>query len=259
MLRLFIMLGLPMLAQIIVAAEIEMMRGNVITADIIEETDEAVRIATRMGGSQAEMVLRKPLIHRIRPHAEAAWRVITPKAETAQAPATSTAARDPATGPRPRSSSPSQITAPAGRAWVGYGGPGGSRVFPEARPPQRFDMTDGSGVRFDVVMPSWSHSSPIVVGDRVFLTVEVGPNNIFPMLVCVDGRSGEILWQREIDHLPAMGHNAATQHQIRADMKSMHDLRAQAAAEAFAHRQANPNDRRLPVPERNDAFRNLNN
>jgi outer membrane protein assembly factor BamB len=48
-------------------------------------------------------------------------------------------------------------------------------------------------------MPSFANSMPIVVGDRVFTTAE--PHS----LVCVDARTGKILWQRELDPFELLG------------------------------------------------------
>ena len=49
---------------------------------------------------------------------------------------------------------------------------------------------ESTNIRWVTPMPSWSWSTPIVVGDRVFVTSE--PDE----LICVDKNDGRILWRR---------------------------------------------------------------
>ncbi|MEZ4269083.1 MAG: PQQ-binding-like beta-propeller repeat protein [Myxococcota bacterium] len=70
---------------------------------------------------------------------------------------------------------------------TGFRGDGSSR-FPEAKPPLRFS-TD-SGVTWAAKMPAWSNASPVVVGDKVFVTAE--PFD----LLCLSATDGRKLWQR---------------------------------------------------------------
>lgn len=78
---------------------------------------------------------------------------------------------------------------------VGWRGDGTGR-FPGATPPtvwQRQRSGQGyttKGIVWAAMLPSSSLSSPIVVGDRIFLTAE------FSDLVCLDKHSGKILWIR---------------------------------------------------------------
>ncbi len=81
---------------------------------------------------------------------------------------------------------------------VGWRGDGTSR-FPDQHPPLQWDAETGKNIRWRTLMPNWSNSSPIVVGDKVFVTSE--PTDWAPILICCDADSGEILWQRELDHL----------------------------------------------------------
>lgn len=81
---------------------------------------------------------------------------------------------------------------------VGFRGDG-SGVFPGATPPtqwqDRYGGELGSNVLWKTHMPGWTVSSPIVVGTRVFTVAE--PD----LLLCVDSRTGAILWQQQVDHL----------------------------------------------------------
>jgi len=93
--------------------------------------------------------------------------------------------------------------------WIGYGRPEGSRVYPGTAP-TGFDHTTGEGVLWETPLPSWDHGSPIAVGGRFFVVCETGPEILFPLLVCIDGATGQVLGRREIDHLPAIGEACAT-------------------------------------------------
>ena len=91
----------------------------------------------------------------------------------------------------------------AGPAWVGYGGPNGSRVWADAAPPARFNDKTGKNVRWKIPLPNWGLGTPIVVGDKVFLTCEGGwpEDQDFPLLLCYDAATGKELWRRTLNHL----------------------------------------------------------
>jgi hypothetical protein len=110
-----------------------------------------------------------------------------------------------------------------GNRFVGYGGPGGSRVYADSRPPLKFDHTTGEGIRWEAPLPSWGHGSPIAVAQRVFVMCETGPENIFPMLVCLDAADGQILWKRQMDHLPAITPDKAKQETLRRRLRAYFD------------------------------------
>jgi hypothetical protein len=97
--------------------------------------------------------------------------------------------------------------------WTGYGGPGGSRLHP-AGPPTSFTP---QSLRWETPLPSWGHGSPVAVGpDRVALLCEPGPENLFPLLVCLDAATGAILWRHEV--------STPEQERHRADLKTWSDL-----------------------------------
>lgn len=101
--------------------------------------------------------------------------------------------------------------------WLGYGGPEGRRVYP-GNPPTTFDKP-----KWETPLPVWGHGSPLAVAGKVFVMCEVGPKNIFPLLVCVDSATGKILWQREIDHLPAITKSGEEQETLRKAIRGWFD------------------------------------
>ena len=87
---------------------------------------------------------------------------------------------------------------------VGWRGDGSGR-YPDANPPiawERKLVSGGystSGILWMAPMPNTGVSSPIVVGDRIFITAE--PSD----LICLDKKTGQILWIRsnpEFEGLP---------------------------------------------------------
>ncbi|MFW5859414.1 MAG: hypothetical protein ACOCYP_05265 [Planctomycetota bacterium] len=75
---------------------------------------------------------------------------------------------------------------------LGFRGNGTGR-FPapaEGHPPLAWDIETGTNVRWTLPLPSYSHSYPLIVGDRIFTNSE--PH----WLYCIDKMSGEVLWKR---------------------------------------------------------------
>ncbi len=77
---------------------------------------------------------------------------------------------------------------------VGFRGDG-SGAFPSAHPVLSWDEGTGRNVLWRTPMPSWSHASPVVVGNRVVVLAE--PNQV----LCLDARTGQVLWLRVCDQL----------------------------------------------------------
>jgi outer membrane protein assembly factor BamB len=79
--------------------------------------------------------------------------------------------------------------------WPGWRGPRGDGTSTETGVPYRWSATEN--VRWKVPIPGKGHSSPIIWGDRVFLTTcleEKGER----VLLCLDRKSGKTLWQRVV-------------------------------------------------------------
>ena len=110
-----------------------------------------------------------------------------------------------------------------GREWPSFRGPGGSGILDGAHPPTVWDVEKGINVQWRTPIPGFSHSSPIVWGDRVFVTTaipaidaavafryggdassRVDPANFsttddFPhswRVYALDKQTGRILWER---------------------------------------------------------------
>src|SRR5262249_21258432 len=92
-----------------------------------------------------------------------------------------------------------------GADWPGFRGPQGTGGSPEAGPPVRWGPKDN--LAWKTRLPGPGASSPIVWGDRVFVTCYTGygksksdPGDMSQLrrhLVCLDRPSGKILWQAD--------------------------------------------------------------
>jgi outer membrane protein assembly factor BamB len=100
--------------------------------------------------------------------------------------------------------------------WPSFRGPAASGVAEGQNPPTAFDATKSVNVRWKTPIPGLGHSSPIVWGDRVFLTTAVSseakPETRFGLygdvapvkenpkhtwkVYCLDKATGKILWER---------------------------------------------------------------
>jgi outer membrane protein assembly factor BamB len=65
------------------------------------------------------------------------------------------------------------ITAQRGDRWPSFRGPSASGIGDDVRLPDRWSVKDGRSVRWTVAVPGLGHSSPIVWGDRVFVTTAI--------------------------------------------------------------------------------------
>jgi outer membrane protein assembly factor BamB len=114
-------------------------------------------------------------------------------------------------------SSRGQATQPAADNWPQFRGPGASGV--SATPgPLKWDVATSKNVRWKTAVPGLGHCSPVVWGDRVFLTTAIPLNqgderlktglygDIAPvneqaeyrwLVLCFDKATGKKLWERE--------------------------------------------------------------
>jgi len=74
--------------------------------------------------------------------------------------------------------------------WPQWRGPSMDGTSPETNLPSSFSRTEN--VVWSTKMPGPAASTPIVWGDRVFVTAVDGSKNLLAM--CVDARSGKVLW-----------------------------------------------------------------
>ena len=124
-----------------------------------------------------------------------------------------------------------------GREWPSFRGPGGSGILDGAHPPTVWDVEQSINVQWKTPIPGFSHSSPIVWGDRVFVTTavpaidaivpfrhggdantSVDPANLtttddFPhswRVYALDKQTGRILWERVAhEGVPRTGRHVA--------------------------------------------------
>lgn len=100
--------------------------------------------------------------------------------------------------------------------WPSFRGPSASGVADGQNIPLKWDPVTGIGIAWKTPIPGLAHSSPIVWGDRVFVTTSVSSRSDATfkpglygagtasedtspqrmMILCLDRRSGKILWER---------------------------------------------------------------
>lgn len=90
--------------------------------------------------------------------------------------------------------------------WPGFRGPGRNGVAVDAKPP--VEWGDEKNVTWKVALPGPGSSSPIVVGNRVYVTCYSGygnhlddggePKDLKHHVVCLERGSGKIVWDRVV-------------------------------------------------------------
>jgi outer membrane protein assembly factor BamB len=113
--------------------------------------------------------------------------------------------------------------------WGQWRGPLGTGVAPQANPPIHWNEADGINIRWKTPLPGLGHSTPIVWGDRIFLTTAIphgtaleprysrAPNahDNLPVThrqkfvaLAIDRTTGKIVWQKVLrDEIPHEGHH----------------------------------------------------
>lgn len=115
--------------------------------------------------------------------------------------------------------------------WPRFRGPGGSGVGATAVP-IRWDLASGRSVAWTRAVPGLGHSSPVVWGDRIYVTTAVGAAGeaAFDVrhggigmagddgrqvwkLIALDRRSGQVVWERDAyDGVPRVGRHLKASH-----------------------------------------------
>jgi outer membrane protein assembly factor BamB len=100
--------------------------------------------------------------------------------------------------------------------WPSFRGQYAAGVAEDQNLPLHWDATKNEGVRYKVAVPGLAHSSPIVFGDRIYLTTAVSSEESASFkpglygsgdassdrsvhewqVICLDKNTGEILWQK---------------------------------------------------------------
>src|SRR3954451_10164316 len=84
------------------------------------------------------------------------------------------------------------LTTAQAENWPGWRGPRGDGTSLETNLPLHWSAT--SNVVWKTELPGLGHASPIVWQDKVF-TVSALPDSQDRVLLCLDRKSGSILWQ----------------------------------------------------------------
>jgi outer membrane protein assembly factor BamB len=96
----------------------------------------------------------------------------------------------------------SLLTAPVtAEDWTQFRGPNGTGVSASTGLPTEFGPQ--KNVVWKTALPP-GHSSPVLAGDRIFLTAHTGEKQGYKLLViCLDRQTGKMLWQREVPRTTA--------------------------------------------------------
>ena len=77
--------------------------------------------------------------------------------------------------------------------WSSFRNGGSSFVSEEATFPSSWSQQEG--ISWEVELPGYGQSAPLVVGDKILLTAVEGPNKETNLVVCLHRESGEELWR----------------------------------------------------------------
>jgi outer membrane protein assembly factor BamB len=83
-----------------------------------------------------------------------------------------------------------------GENWPGWRGPRGDGTSTETNLPTKWSPTEN--VRWHVKLPGPGNSSPVVWGDRVFLTQSLDKAGTQRAVMCFDRKDGKLLWQQAV-------------------------------------------------------------
>lgn len=87
------------------------------------------------------------------------------------------------------------LVAASGADWLQFRGPQGAGVSVDANLPSKLDAA--RNIAWKIELPGRGHSSPIIVGDRVFVTAASGPKGKRLHVICFDANSGAKNWERQ--------------------------------------------------------------
>ncbi len=86
-----------------------------------------------------------------------------------------------------------------GRNWPRFRGPGGLGISAYTNVPANWNGKTGEGILWKTPVPLPGKNSPVVWGNRIFLT---GATKDKRQVYCFDADSGELLWQRDVTNVP---------------------------------------------------------
>lgn len=85
--------------------------------------------------------------------------------------------------------------------WPGWRGPRGDGTSAEKNVPTQWNGKTGKNIVWKVEIPGRGHASPIVWGDRLFMVTCLQTDQ-HRVLLCLDRKTGKILWQRTVIKAP---------------------------------------------------------
>ena len=93
--------------------------------------------------------------------------------------------------------------------WPNFRGPNGIGVASAEHPLADWDGPSGRGIHWKVEVPKPGYSSPVVWGNRIFLT---GGDNNGREVYCFDAENGAIRWQQPVTDIPGSPENPPRTH-----------------------------------------------
>jgi len=87
--------------------------------------------------------------------------------------------------------------------WTRFRGPNGSGISSAKTIPVSFDESD---YRWNVELPGSGHSSPVLWGDKIFLTCRIEDEDQ-RSIVCLNAADGKVLWSRTEPFVPYPSHS----------------------------------------------------
>ncbi len=79
--------------------------------------------------------------------------------------------------------------------WPGFRGVDGNGLAPDAQAPLEWDGKEGTNIVWKVAVPKPGFGSPVIWGDRVFLS---GGDDSAREVYCFNRANGEMLWRKEV-------------------------------------------------------------
>jgi len=100
------------------------------------------------------------------------------------------------------------LLCPSSRAenWSQFRGDDGTGMSQECDFPTQWSADQ---IKWKVDLPGIGHSSPVIWGDKVFLT-SAGDKGTVRYVLCLDARTGETQWTRKVDFEPSRKHDKSS-------------------------------------------------
>src|SRR4051794_8716853 len=95
-------------------------------------------------------------------------------------------------------------TAALAEDWPQFRGPSGQGISMSKDVPIKWSATENVAWKKEIPGQGWS--SPVLMGGKIYLTTALAEGNIPTSLraICIDEKSGEILWNKEVFHPAAI-------------------------------------------------------